>query len=610
MARSDPPASAPPAAAPGARVAPARSVLASITGSRRLSDRLRRSHLLVAVVASTLLLTALAATLFVNDLVTLDSAEDAEVMRERIQMLTTGTGTALVLVLLLFAHRVARRSARRIAEPISALASATESIAGGRLHTELPDADIDELRRLTASFRAMQRAIQADQDLLERRVHERTADLEFMTFELRRAQRDLEQKNHLLERAIVQAEAATKSKSEFLANMSHEIRTPLTAILGFAEFLHDRVRDPEQVDAVQTISQNGRHLLDLLNDILDLTKVVAGGMEVDLERVPLAPLVDSVRKLMEVRAREKNLTLEVYFPGFVPETILTDPTRLRQILLNLVGNALKFTEKGGVLVVGTLDEVSGAEPRFVFSVMDSGIGMTEEQRQRLFQPFQQADASTTRKFGGTGLGLFISRNLARMLGGDVEVSSTPGHGSIFKVWVKTGDLDGVRLITGGADAGAVGAAAKVAETAEAGAGSCAAGGGEIPHLQGRILLAEDTEVNQRLVKYILTKAGARVDTAANGRIAVDLFLLARATSDPYGLILLDMQMPVMDGYEAAQVLKQHADCPPIVALTANAMRTDREKCLSVGCDAYATKPINRRELLATIAEHMRVMAVE
>jgi signal transduction histidine kinase/ActR/RegA family two-component response regulator len=574
-----------------------RSAGSSAPTSRHLATLLRRSHLLVAAVGSLLLVIALATTLTIQFRLAAqadatDPLLEASLGLDREFLLVSGaTGLILVLLLLLMAGALARRSAQALVGPLSALVTASESVAAGRLDMELPDSDIEEVSRLTASFRSMQGAIQEDQRLLERRVQERTADLEIMTVELRKAQRDLEQKNLMLESAIVQAEGATKAKSEFLANMSHEIRTPLTAILGFADFLADRVVEPEQSDAVQTITQNGKHLLDLLNDILDLSKVEAGSMEIEVERVDLRKLVDSVRKLMEVRAREKSLSLEVFFPGFIPETIETDPTRLRQILLNLVGNALKFTDKGGVLVVGTLDEVADPEPRFVFSVMDSGIGMSEEQVGRLFLPFSQADSSTKRQFGGSGLGLFISRNLARMLGGDVEVSSTPGYGSIFRVYVRTGNLDGVKLANAYSD-----------DVRPAGSGE--GGGDQLPVLRGRILLAEDTVVNQRLVRYILTKAGAQVDVADNGRIAIDLFLAARTTSLPYDLILMDMQMPVMDGYETVALLKGHADCPPIVALTANAMRTDREKCLEAGCDAYASKPINRRALLETIAEQL------
>ncbi|HLQ38763.1 MAG TPA: ATP-binding protein [Planctomycetota bacterium] len=506
-----------------------------------------------------------------------------------VRMAMLGAGACILLALFLLARRFATRDARRITDQIDALVSATGALAAGKHDQVLPVTSIEELDRLTDTFDVMQQAIRKIHYELELRVNERTSELERSTLVLQRTRRDLQKKNDTLERTLVAAEAATRTKSEFLANMSHEIRTPLTAILGFADFLAERVTDAEHVDAVKTITQNGRHLLDLLNDILDLSKVEAGGLEVERERVPMQELVESVRKLMEVRAREKNLSLEVHFPGYIPETIETDPMRLRQILLNLVGNAIKFTDKGGILVTGTLDHVDLAAPSFVFSVMDSGIGMTEEQQQRLFQPFSQVDGSMTRRFGGTGLGLFISRNLARLLGGDIAVSSEVGQGSIFRVHVATGPLDGVRLI----------------EPDERVVAPVSATEPKAVHTFDRpvrVLLAEDTEVNRRLVCYMLARAGAQVDTAENGRVAVEMFRATRGQTRRYDVILMDMQMPVMDGYEAAALLKQEPDCPPIVALTAHAMREDRERCLAVGCDAYATKPIHRPTLIETVGQ--------
>ncbi|MBK8097403.1 MAG: response regulator [Planctomycetes bacterium] len=562
-----------------------------------LASRTWRSHMAIAAVGATMVAVALTATVVLHEELRHDHPHDDaptafDGLSDSMLTLTCCLGGALVVVLIVCARVLANAHARRIVQPLRDLIAASEELSAGRI-AEVPDTDIEEVRRLADGFVAMQASIRRAHEGLEQRVQDRTAELEVLTAELRLAKRDLQNQNARLEQTLVAAESATKAKSEFLANMSHEIRTPLTAILGFADFLAEHARDAEQTDAIATITQNGRHLLDLLNDILDLSKVEAGGLEIQLERVPLFALVESVRKLMDVRAKEKCLSLEVVFPGFVPESIETDPTRLRQILLNLVGNALKFTEKGGVLVVCTLEQIDSATPQLAVSVMDSGIGMSDAQQRRLFQPFSQADASTTRQFGGTGLGLFISRNLARKLGGEIECHSTPGQGSIFRLSVKTGSLEGVRLVSvepGQAEPQAPIPARRADHVETATLPDC------------RILLAEDTPVNQRLLSYLLTKAGATVQVANNGREAIDHFVDAIAVGAPPDLIVLDMQMPILDGYEAARMLKSMPGCPPVLALTAHAMREDRERCLAAGCDGYATKPIQRTALLQTIGD--------
>jgi len=423
------------------------------------------------------------------------------------------------------------------------------------------------------------------QDITEqKRVQE---ELKNTIAALETANRNLEELNRI-------AESATRAKSEFLANMSHEIRTPMTAILGFAELLLGEPgleqAPPERREAILTIQRNGNYLLELINDILDLSKIEAG--KLDIERIACSPtqILGDVVSLMRVRANAKNLALRLQYVGGIPETIHSDPVRLRQILINLISNAIKFTEVGEVRVVARLVRRLGKPALFQIDVIDTGIGLTEEQVSRLFKPFSQADSSTTRKFGGTGLGLTISKRLAEMLGGDIILSSAPGKGSTFSVTVEAGDLEGVRLLEWPSEAAVSVKTAAPDKTPPA------------PRLDGRILLAEDGPDNQRLIAFVLRKAGARVTVAENGQIAHDEALAARDRGEPYDLILMDMQMPVMDGYTATTKLREAGYTGPIVALTAHAMEGDELKCRAAGCDGYLTKPIDRPKFLQAIAQ--------
>ncbi len=398
------------------------------------------------------------------------------------------------------------------------------------------------------------------------------------------------------------AESATRSKSEFLASMSHEIRTPMTAILGFAEVLAGTAVTPEQDDAIQTIQRNGEHLLALINEILDLSKIEAGKLTV--EKIPVDPvaLVEEVVGLMRLRAELKHLPLELEFGGLIPVTILTDPTRLRQILVNLVGNAIKFTEVGRVRVRVAMSCSAGESPTIEFQVTDSGLGMTEQQMTDLFQPFHQADASTTRQYGGTGLGLAISRRLAEMLGGGLVASSSPDSGSTFTLTIATGPLDNVTM----RQCESNGVAKISSPRSEAGDSPTS--------LACRVLLAEDGPDNQRLICHLLKKAGAAVEVVENGRDAMERALATRRDamgevideeSSEFDIIVMDMQMPVVDGYAATRELRAKGYSRPIIALTAHAMKDDEQKCLEAGCDAYLSKPVNRQTLISVIAQLVR-----
>jgi signal transduction histidine kinase/CheY-like chemotaxis protein len=373
--------------------------------------------------------------------------------------------------------------------------------------------------------------------------------------------------NAELERSTRAALAGERAKGEFLANMSHEIRTPMTAILGYIDLLEDpAVPGAERLEHQATIRRAGEHLLSVINDILDYSKVEAGKLTV--ESVPTRPdqVLADVVGMFQDRARHKGLTLEVRVDGTLPPAVSTDPTRVRQVVLNLTGNALKFTEAGGVTISSSYDPASSL---WEVSVRDTGIGMSPTEVSRLFQAFSQANTSTTRRFGGTGLGLAISKKLAEALGGSLTVSSTPGRGSTFTLTVRAPRCEGA-------------AAAPVARPAASLSGV-------------RVLLAEDGVDNQRLIGFHLRRAGAEVTVVADGEQA-----LRAMAAGSYDALVLDMQMPVMDGYTAAARLRNAGSVVPILALTAHAGIEDREKCVQAGCDDFATKPLNPAALIAAV----------
>lgn len=429
-------------------------------------------------------------------------------------------------------------------------------------------------------------------------------DLKNSNVQLQKVEEKLKQLNEELESKVAErtiqlseaklaAENANLAKSEFLANMSHEIRTPLGAVMGFAELIaNDKITVSEKQNYTAAIKRNGELLLNIISDILDLSKIEVGKLNVELQDISLDDILGDSKMLLDFFASEKGIRLTFTMDPKLPKQIRTDPVRLRQILLNIVGNSIKFTEQGSVDVVVKLVPVPDGSSQLAFIVKDTGIGISKEQSTKIFKSFSQADNSMVRKFGGTGLGLILSKRLANLLGGDVILSeSSLGKGSTFCITVNPGSIKESKL--------------RKFTTVDKSTSNFKPAVVEKQLENLNILFVDDSVDNQYLIGKVLKLAGAQVETAENGSIALD-----KAGRKKFDLILLDLQMPVMDGYETVVRLRNQGIKIPIIALTAYALKEVRQHCLDIGFDDFLTKPIDRSLLLEKITYFIKKTNLE
>lgn len=496
----------------------------------------------------------------------------ADVQRfQQYEVLVAGSACAIAALLMWLA-------ATRLSRPIVSLAEFAGEVGKGRLDLRANEKGPGEIGRLARSLNAMLVELERGYREIEAEVKARTQALQLRNAEL----------TQLSEKSRKEAQW----KDEFLANMGHEIRTPLTAILGYAELLVDlQMSDEERSKALQSIQYNGEHLLNIINDVLDVAKLDARKMEVQNSEFPVVTLINEVVTLMKSKAMAKGITLEVQFAGDLPDVVNTDPTRLRQILLNLVGNAVKYTQQGGVKIVTRVLQSDDCSDDYIqFEIIDTGIGMTDEHLAKLFQPFSQATASIATEYGGSGLGLVISQGLARLLGGDITVKSTFGEGSTFTVWVKIAQVSGRRM----------------SRATDALSDSVAA----IPFLEDkhadsltgvRLLLADDNADNRALLCQILQSAGAEVITADAGRRACHAAMEAFQDGKAFDVVVLDMQMSDMDGAATTARLRQLGYPNPVLVLSSTTTEAAEERCLKAGCNEYVRKPIAREKLISRLA---------
>lgn len=383
--------------------------------------------------------------------------------------------------------------------------------------------------------------------------------------------------------SMLNVESANRSKTDFLANISHEIRTPMTAILGYADLLkRDTISSEEKDDAVKIIDQNASHLLGLIDEILDISKIEAGKFVFEEEEADLSAFLNEVYSLINVKAEDKGIELYFKNEGRIPENIIVDPKRLKQILFNILGNAIKFTEKGYVELIVSFDEKKN---RLSFRIKDTGIGISKTHMKKLFKPFEQGDSSVARKFGGTGLGLVLSKRLAKEMKGDVKiVDSKPGVGTCMEVLIDIGEPQNPELLSSFSTSVVEEKADEIDKFALRGT---------------KVLVVDDAKENARLFKLYLSEAGADVSIAHDGESALNM-----AQNSFFDIVLLDLQMPGKDGFQVIKELRQNLFEKPVLALTAHAMKEEKEKTKKAGFNDHLTKPVKASELVQAICNHV------
>ena len=455
--------------------------------------------------------------------------------------------------------------------------------------TPLQTLSQDEIGLLARSFNRLRGKLENLYETLDAKVRKRTFELQQVNERLRHTISECQQSEEHAKTLAHEASAANRAKSDFLANMSHELRTPMNAIMGFSQVLSEENIKQEHQSYINMIASNSQNLLTLINDILDYSKIESGKMKVEICDCQIGDMVTEIESMLRPSAMQKKIRFEVLQCDPIPAVIKTDSLRLRQCLLNLISNAIKFTETGSVYVNITLQHRRG-EVYVRFDVEDTGIGVSEEKLPVIFESFTQADSATTRKYGGSGLGLSITRQLVKLLGGKISVVSTEGWGSVFTieipagvqwpdedtpVWNKYLPVDEIN---------------EIHETEK----------GTVMY-NGKVLVAEDNPSNQKLIAILLQKMGLEVTLADDGLEAVE-----KCDAETFDVILMDMQMPNLNGYDATRQLRSQGVKTPIIAVTANAMTGDEQKCMDVGCDGYLSKPIDRNKLDELVSRHLAV----